>query len=183
MKKFIYSMVALAILGVNFSASAENPPAQTLTVVNKVAQATRVGVIDMRQVMERSVQIAQIREKLQKDFKPKQDKVIAAQNALKADSDRLRRDNAIMNNSDRQQLEQKLINGQQELQRMQTGFQQELMAAQNKELKGFLDSVKNVVDKIAKNENLSVVITKDTVAYVTPNLDITNKVIQQIPHK
>jgi outer membrane protein len=142
-----------------------------------------VGVLDMRQVMEKSTQIAQIRQKLQKDFQPKQQKVVAAQSSLKSDAERLRRDNAIMNNNDRKQLEQKILTGQQNLQKMQASFQQELMAEQNKALKGFLDTVKVVIEKIAKTENLSLVITKDTVAYVTPTLDITNKVVQQLPHK
>lgn len=184
MKQFVYGLVALAIFGTSFSVSATTAAVpQSVTVTNNTASATRVGVLDMRQVMEKSVQIAQIREKLTKDFKPKQDKLITAQNALKADGEKLRRDNAIMNNDDRKQLEQKILTGQQDLQRMQASFQQELMAAQNKELKVFLDNVKNIVEKIAKTENLSLVITKDTVAYVAANLDITNKVIQQLPHK
>jgi outer membrane protein len=182
MNKIVSGLIALAIFGVSLSAVAAvtvAAPAQNAAA----ASANRVGVLDMRQVMEKSVQIAQIREKLQKDFQPKQAKVVAAQTSLKNDAERLRRDNAIMNNNDRKALEQKLISGQQDLQRMQASFQQELMAEQNKQLKGFLDNVKNIVEKIAKTDNLSVVITKDTVAYVIPNLDITNKVIQQLPHK
>ena len=77
----------------------------------------------MRQVMERSTQIAQIREKLQREFKPKQDKLVALQTTFKNDADRLRRDNAIMNNNDRKQLEQKILTEQQDLQRMQANFQ------------------------------------------------------------
>ncbi|MBA2653864.1 MAG: OmpH family outer membrane protein [Gammaproteobacteria bacterium] len=183
MKKLSYLVASLALITASFSAFAAVTPQNSVAVTNASAPASKVGVLDMRQVMEKSVQIAQIREKLQKDFKPKQDKLLSAQNTLKSDSERLRRDNAIMNNNDRKQLEQKLITGQQELQRMQANFQQELMAAQNKELKGFLDNVKNIVEKTAKNENLSLVITKDTVAFVNPDLDITNKVIQQLPHK
>ncbi len=162
--------------------AANDSKAASVTPANPAA-ANRIGVLDMRQVMEKSVQIAQIREKLQRDFKPKQEKIVAAQNVLKADSDRLRRDNAIMNNNDRKQLEQKIITEQQELQRLQTTFQTEVVASQNKELKGFLENVKNAVEKIAKDENLELVITKDTVAYLKPNSDITNKVIQQLPHK
>lgn len=187
MKKLILGLIAVASFSASFSSFAANTttntPASAITVANNTAANTRVGVLDMRQVMEKSVQIAQIREKLQKEFKPKQDKLVAAQNSLKSDSERLRRDNAIMNNNDRKQLEQKLISGQQELQRMQTNFQQELMSAQNKELKVFLDNVKTIVENIANTEKLGLVITKDTVAYVRTNLDITNKVIQQLPHK
>lgn len=178
MKKFVYGVVAFAIVSMSSVATAALNQTQP-----SATSATRVGVLDMRQVMEKSVQIAQIRDKLQKDFKPKQDKLISVQTSLKNDSDRLRRDNAIMNNNDRKQLEQKILNEQQDLQRMQSTFQQELMTAQNKELKGFLDNVKNIVEKIAKTDNLNVIITKDMVAYVNADLDITNKVIQQLPHK
>jgi outer membrane protein len=188
MKKIVSGLIALAIYGVSLSAFAGNTPAtapqNNLTVTNPSASASAtVGVLDMRQVMEKSVQFAQIREKIQKDFQPKQQKVVAAQKNFKDDSDRLNRDNAIMNNNDRKQLEQKILTEQQDVQHMQATFQQELMAEQNKELKGFLDSVKNVVEKIAKTDDLNLVITKDVVAYVKPKLDITNRVIQQLPHK
>lgn len=186
MKKIVYGMVAVALAAISINASATTPaPAQvTTTVAAPAANASsRVGVLDMRQVMEKSVQIARIRDTLQKEFKPKQDKLVAAQTTLKGDTERLRRDNAIMNNNDRKQLEQKILTEQQDLQKMQAGFQQELMTAQNKALKGFLDNVKVIIEKIAKNENLSLILTKDTVAYVNTNLDITNKVIQQLPKK
>jgi outer membrane protein len=179
MKKIASTIVALSLLGITGTAvCAVNP-----TPAPVVTPASRVGVLDMRQVMEKSVQIAQIRQKLQKDFQPKQQKVLAAQNTLKADAERLRRDNAIMNNNDRKQLEQKIMTEQQDLQRMQNTFQQELVAEQNKALKGFLETVRNIVEKVAKTDNLSLVITKDTVAYVNPNLDITTKVVNQLPHK
>lgn len=187
MNKLMSGFIALAISVVTSSAFAAPTTAPSaapnLAVANPAANATRVGVLDMRQVMEKSTQIAQIREKLQKEFQPKQQKLVAAQTNLKNDAERLRRDNAIMSNQDRKQLEQKIVTGQQDLQRMQTTFNNELMAEQNKALKGFLENVKNIVDKIAKSDNLSLVITKDTVAYVNPSLDITNKVIQQLPHK
>lgn len=183
--KIVSGLIAAAIFGISFTALAATTPASPAqnVVVTSAATGNRIGVLDMRQVMEKSVQIAQIRQKLQKDFQPKQQKLVAAQTALKNDADKLRRDNAIMNNNDRKQLEQKILTEQQDLQRMQQTFQQELMAEQNKQLKVFLDNVKVIVEKIAKTDNLNVVITKDTVAFVTPNLDITNKVIQQLPHK
>lgn len=187
MNKFVTGIIALVLTGVTYSViAAPTAPASTaqpVVVNNGAGASSRIGVLDMRQVMEKSVQIAQIRDKLQKDFQPKQQKLVAAQTTLKNDSERLRRDNAIMNNNDRKQLEQKILTEQQDMQRMQAGFQQELMAEQNKALKGFLDTVKGIVEKIARTDNLGLVITKDTVAYVTPNLDITNKVIQQLPHK
>ncbi len=187
MKKIVSGFIALAIYAMSISTMAANTLTtasnQNLAVANPQGSATRTGVLDMRQVMERSIQIAQIREKLQKDFQPKQQKVVAAQNNLKNDADKLRRDTAIMSNTDRKQLEQRILTEQQELQQMQVTFQQELMIRQNEALKGFLDNVKNIVKKIAETDNLNLVITKDIVAYVNPNLDITNRVIQQLPHK
>lgn len=184
MKKIMYRIIAVAIYGLSLSVFAANVPNTAVDNQASVAvNAFKVGVIDMRQVMEKSTQIAQIRESLRKEFLPKQQKLLSGQTTLKNDAERLRRDNAIMNNNDRKQLEQKILTEQQDLQRMQQGFQQELVTAQNKALKGFLENVKNVVEKVAKAENISLVITKDTVAYVKANLDITNKVIEELPHK
>ncbi len=178
-KKLFNCLAALAVFGVCISAEAG---LQTTTSAPGVA-AGKIGVLDMRQVMKSSTQIVQIREKLQKEFKPKQEKLMAAQNTLKSDAERLRRDNAIMNNNDRKQLEQKIIAEQQDLQKMQAGFQQEVMVAENTALKGFLEEVEGIVKGIAIKKQISLVITKDPVAYVQPDLDITNEVIQKLPHK
>lgn len=189
MKKIAFGIIAIAICVLKMStamAITATPTAngQTMNINNAQTTATtRVGVLDMRQIMERSTQFAQIRDRLQKSFQPKQQKLLATQNVLKLDADKLRRDNAIMSNNDRKQLEQKIIAGQQNLQRMQGAFQQEAMLEQNKALKAFLENIKTVVEKVAKAENLSLVITKDTVAYVSPTMEITDKVIQQIPHR
>lgn len=181
MKKFVYGLATL-VMGASFSAFAAVNPVPATAVVNPNAAPTRVGVLDMRQVMERSTQIAQIREKLQREFKPKQDKLVALQTTFKNDADRLRRDNAIMNNNDRKQLEQKILTEQQDLQRMQANFQKELVAEQNKVLGVFLENVKSVLAKVAESKNIGLIITKDTVAYER-GLDITNDVINQLPHK
>lgn len=167
MKKLVLTLLASAFAFVSFGAYAANAP---------------IGVIDMRLLMEKSPQIAQIRNNLRKEFDPRQKKLVAAQATLKNDADRLRRDNAIMNNNDRKQLEQKILAEQSDLQKTQMSFQQDLMNAQNKALKGFLDNVKGIVSKIAKDDNLTLVITKDTVAYEN-GLDITNKVLAQLPKK
>lgn len=181
MKSLIVGLVALAAYGVNLNAQAapSTPPLALTTTV----PVSNIGVLDMRQIMEKSTQFAQIRTGLIKEFQPKQQKLVAAQTTLKNDADKLRRDNAIMSNTDRKALEQKIVAEQQELQRMQTGFQQELMAKQNKALKGFLDNIKGVVEKVARAEHLNLVITQETVAYASPNMNITNKVLQQLPHK
>jgi outer membrane protein len=186
MKKFIYSMVLFALSASAFQVSAAtgtNTPNAGVAVANNNATGEKIGVLDMRQVTEHSVQMAQIRDKLQKEFRPKQEQLIATQTALKTDSERLNRDNAIMNSTDRKQLEQKIVSEEQNLQRMQQTFQQDLVTAQNRELKTFLENIKKVVDKIAQKDNFSLITTKDTVVYVKPGLDVTQKVIQAIPHK
>jgi outer membrane protein len=188
MKTVFCRIIILATCIGSFSALGATVPSHNTSAVlspNPTAalQSTRTGVLDMRQVMEKSTQIAQIREKLQKDFKPKQEKLLAAQSNLKNAKDRLLRDNTIMSNNDRTQLEQKITTEEKDLQQMQTNFQREIITEQNKMLKDFLDNVRMIVENVAKKDNLGLVITKDTVAYVKPDLDITSKIIQQLPHK
>jgi outer membrane protein len=181
MKKMVsYIVAGLLVCGASLSVSG----AENVTLPQTVNQNTmRIGILDMRQVMEKSPQVAKIRESLRKEFQPRQQKIMTGQNTLKDDTARLRRDNAIMNDSDRKQLEQKILTEQQDLQKMQATFQQDLMNAQNKAVKGFLETVKNVVEKVASADNLNLVFTKDTIAYVKPSLEITNKVVQQLPRE
>jgi outer membrane protein len=182
MKKIINGLMILVLGSVAVSALGAQPVPPPPAAPPANSAATRVGVLDMRQIMEKSSQIKQIQKKLQSQFLPDQNKLVEAQNALKNKSVRLRRDNASMKNNEREELEQSIMKDQQELQRMQGEFQQRLTTVQNKELKQFLDYLKGIIEKVASAENLSLVMTKDTVAYVKPNLDITNKVLLLLPH-
>jgi len=140
----------------------------------------KIGVIDMRVVMSKSPQVAALNAQLEKEFKPRESKIADAQRVLKADSDRLERDAAVMSDGDRAQLQDKIIADRANMQGMIAGFRQDLGAAQNKAGQEFLGKVSTVVNKIAKDGKYDLIMQGDHIPYFGPQLDITAQVLDAL---
>ena len=49
------------------------------------ADGTKIGVVDLQKIMQTSTQMKGIQEKLEKEFKPRRDKLVAMEDGLKKD--------------------------------------------------------------------------------------------------
>ncbi len=150
------------------------------TVASEPTQGIKIGVINIQDLLQKSPQMKTITADLKKQFGDRESKIMTAQNNFKKEADDYKRNSAVMADKDRKAAEQKLIVDQQNLQQMQMAFQQDFVAAQNKEINALLARVKSVVDKIAADGKYSLILTNSSVAYVDSQFDITNQVLQEL---
>jgi outer membrane protein len=73
------------------------------------AENAKIGVVDLQKIMQTSAQMKQIQAKLEKEFKPRRDKLVAMEEGLKKDMESFKRDSAIMSQSQRKDLEKKIV--------------------------------------------------------------------------
>lgn len=144
-----------------------------------VAQAAevRIAVVDMQQIMTKSKQAEKLRADLEKRFSPKKAELQKAADAFKADIEKLKRDEAVMSKADKEKLQKKITDEQQNLQQRQYALQQEAMTAQNEAVQSMIENVRNAVKKLAASEKYTMVLAKEAAIY-DDNLDITDKVIK-----
>ena len=167
MKKMVLCMVALISLTL-FAAT----PAW--------AEDTKIGVINMQELLQKLPQMKQIADTLKKQFDDRQKQLADSQERFKKDADKFRRDNAVMADKDKQAAEDKLFKQQQDLQKMQMDLQRDYMAAQNKEVDGLMNSVKTVVEKVATQGNFGLILINASVAYANKGMDVTSQILQQM---
>ena len=53
--------------------------------VSAFADGTKIGVVDLQKIMQTATQMKTIQEKLEKEFKPRRDKLVAMEDGLKKD--------------------------------------------------------------------------------------------------
>jgi len=147
------------------------------------AADVKVGVIDVRQILESSPQMKAIGNKIKKDFKAREDKIVSTQKALEKDVEKLRRDEAVMSKSDREKLEAKVIADKRQFKNMQEAFREDIMNAQNKAMQELLAKVDTVVQGIAKKENYDLILQREGVPFASKNVDISDQVIRQLNKK
>ena len=84
---------------------------------NAFSDGTKIGVVDLQKIMQTSTQMKGIQEKLEKEFKPRRDKLVAMEEGLKKDMEKFKRDTAIMSQTQRKDLEKQIVVMQQQFER------------------------------------------------------------------
>lgn len=140
----------------------------------------KIGIVDLQKIMQTSNQMKTIQQKLEKDFKPRRDKLVAMEEGLKQDMDKFKRDGSVMSESQKKDLEKKILTTQQTFEREGQQYQQELSAAHNEAMEDLYGKIRKAIAKVAETDKYEVVLQKDAAPFSSPNLEITDSVIKQI---
>ena len=150
-----------------------------LTTSNVLAQNVKVGFVNVAKVLDESPQAAQARERIEKEFAPRDRALLAQQKELRALEDQLVRDGAVMTEDQRSKLEQDIRSRRREMRRSQEEFREELNLRRNQELSKLQRRVIEVIQELAKAESYDLVVT-DGVVYAGERVDITAKVVGRL---
>lgn len=144
------------------------------------AEETRIGVLNMQDLLQKLPQMKKIGDDLKKQFGDKQKNLVSAQESFKKDADKFKRDSTVLSDKDKQAAEDKLFKQQQDLQTMQMELQRDYMAAQNKRVDGLMENIKGVVEEVATEQKLGLVLVNASVAYAKKEMDITTQVLAKM---
>lgn len=141
---------------------------------------TRIGVVDLRQALFSSNDAKSFSETLQKDFAGDEAKVREAQEEAKNLKDRLEKDGAMMNESERKELTAQFQSKVQEF----NSLKQRLDNAVAKRKQEFLDKARPLVNAAVKElmeeKQLDLVLPSEAVVYVKPELNLTSSLLEKL---
>jgi outer membrane protein len=165
-KKVVVGLTMAAALCVTAAASAQ--------------EKVRVGVIDVRKVLVESKHGQQSRAELEKMVKERRDKLGKEEAAIKAMHEKLEKDKLVLNEKQKEQKQKEIQDRVGTLKKMSQEAQQEVGKRDN-ELSAKASSVlREIVDSIAKQEKLTLVIDKNqsSILWVGEEVDITDRVLK-----
>ncbi|MFA5959919.1 MAG: OmpH family outer membrane protein [Tatlockia sp.] len=165
MKRVCGILVTLMLSVMSFSVCADN---------------AKLGIVDLQKIMQTSSQMKAIQQKLEKDFKPRRDKLVAMEEGLKQDMEKFKREGAVMSSAQKKDLEKKIFTVQQTFEREGQQYQQELSTAHNEAMEELYTKIRKAIAKVAEADSYDVVLQKDAAPYSSERFDITSKVIEQI---
>ena len=148
--------------------------------VNVFADGTKIGVVDLQKIMQTATQMKSIQEKLEKEFKPRRDKLVAMEDGLKKDMEQFKRDSAVLSQTQKKDLEKKIVATQQQFEREGQQYQQELSTAHNEAMEEFYNKIRAAIAKVAQSDKYDVVLQKDAAPFSVDALDVTAKVMKEI---
>lgn len=151
-----------------------------LSSTNALADGTKIGVVDLQKIMQTSVQMKAIQDKLEKEFKPRRDKLVSMEEELKKDMEKFKRDSSVLSQAKRKELERKIVTTQQQFEREGQQYQQELSTAHNEAMEDFYNKIRAAIAKVAESDKYDIVLQKDAAPFSADKLDVTARVMKEI---
>lgn len=144
------------------------------------AQELKIGVVDMRSIVNNIPQAKTMMEKLKSEFKAREEKIMTAEKLLKEKTDKFQRNSAVMSETEKNKLEKEVLAAQRDLQRMQGDFREDAALRQQEETKRIIDDIGEAIRKIANKEKYQLIIHSEVAPFVDKQLDITEKVMKMM---
>jgi len=152
--------------------------AAVLTAVAPSALAAeyKVGFVDVSRVLETAPQAEAARTRIEKEFAPKDRKLVKERKDLRKLEDKLIREGDVMSAEKRGKLQQDILVAKRELRRTQENFREDLNIRRNQELGKLQRRVIVAIQKLAKAEKYDLIVSNG-VLFASKAVDITEKVL------
>ncbi|MAA64467.1 MAG: hypothetical protein CL581_06790 [Alteromonadaceae bacterium] len=141
---------------------------------------TNIGVVDLRRALFSSDSAQVFSKKLQSEFSDDEAKVRDAQEEARKLKERLEKDGAMMNETERNELGSKFKEKVQEF----NYLKQRLDSSVNGRKQAFLEEARPKVDEavkaLLKEHDLDLVLPSEAVVYSKPDMDLTEELIKKL---
>lgn len=153
-------------------------------LVVSIAQAaeTKLGFVNVEQILKDAPQTAESGKKLEKEFSGRQKDLESMAKQIKDHETALDKDSLTMSETDRRNKERDLSNLKIEFQRKQRELREDVNLRKNEELSALQDRINKAVTSVAEVEGYDLVVYSG-VAYSSKKADITDKVLKALGKK
>ncbi len=147
-----------------------------------VAADTKLGFVNVEQILKEAPQTAESGKKLEKEFSGRQQELERMAKQIKETETSLDKDSLTMSETDRRNKERDLSNVKIEFQRKQRELREDVNLRKNEELGALQDRINKAVTSVSEAEGYDLVVYSG-VAYSSKKVDITDKVLKALGKK
>ena len=141
------------------------------------AQQLRVGYVDMKQVLDNAPQVLAGREKLDLEFRPRNETIEFQERQVQAMDDRLQMGD--LTEDARVRLDRELREMRRNVNRQKEDLRDELSFRRTEEVQKLEDQINLAVEEIARNNGYDLILSSPVV-YADPSLHITQLILDQL---
>ena len=151
------------------------------SIVNAQAQEARIGFVSTERIFREAAPAKVATAKIEQEFSKREKELQDLASRLKGSSDKLDKDAAVLSESDRARRQRELSDLDKDFQRKQREFREDLNQRRNEELATVLERTNKVIKQIAEAEKYDIVFQE--AVYISPRIDITDKVLKALNNK
>jgi outer membrane protein len=139
----------------------------------------KIGFVNVAKLLEKAPQAEKAKKDLEREFAPRDKKLVAEQKALKQMEEKLSKDAAVMSDEEKQKLDKEIINRKREAKRLQDEFREDFNLRRNEELTQLQKEIFEAIQSLAKEDKFDLLLT-DGVVYASEAVDVTGKVEKKL---
>jgi outer membrane protein len=139
----------------------------------------KIGFVNVARLLEKAPQAEKAKKELEREFAPRDKKLVAEQKEIKAMEEKLAKDAAIMSESERQKIDKEIISRKREAKRLQDEFREDFNLRRNEELTQLQKEIFEAIQSLAKDESFDLLLT-DGVVFASETVDVTGKVEKKL---
>lgn len=170
----ILPIAALLALAVPCSAPAQERAAP--------AAVARIAFVNAERILRDSAPALRAQKKLEAEFDKRRQDLARMQDQLKRGQDDLEKNQMTMSEAQRRAKEQDFAVLNREFQRKEREFREDVNQRMNEERGQIFDQANRVIRQIAEQEKYDIIF-QEMPAYVSPRIDITDKVMKALEGK
>jgi len=141
-------------------------------------ESAKVGYVNTERILRDAAPAKVAQQKLEQEFSKRDKELQELAARLRSMSERLERDAAVMNDSERGRRQREFSELDKDFQRKQREFREDLNQRRNEELAQVVEKANRVIRQIAEQEKYDVIL-QDAV-FASPRIDITEKVLRSL---
>jgi outer membrane protein len=144
-----------------------------------VQAATKVGFVNTVRLMEEAPQAKAAQSKIETEFAPREQELVALQKEIRNLEDKLSRDGAVMSEKDSSKLERDILAKRREMKRSQDEFRDDLNIRKNEVLSKLQRQMYEATVTLAKEQKFDIILGQGVV-YSNDSVDITDEVLEKL---
>lgn len=146
-----------------------------------VAQAAelKIGVVIAAKVMQDAPQAESARAKIEREFAPRDKKIVEMQRELQSMEEKIGRDAAVMSEEQRQRLERDILALKRDAKRAQEEFRDDLNIRRNEEFGKLQREILTVINALAEEEGYDLILSEGVI-FASGKVDLSQKVIDRL---
>lgn len=145
-----------------------------------IAADLKIGVVDMQAVVAKIPQDSLMDPQVTKELNERNDSLKALQKEMQDIREKAKRDEMTLTSAQKVELGRSLKAKEVEFNLKSTFLQEDAKLVNKKQQNEVFKIIRKAIDKVSAGEKLDLVLTRDAVAFVSPQVDITPKVIDAL---
>lgn len=152
-----------------------------MLVVMGATQAAdlKIGYVDTALVLREAPQAEMARKKLKDEFNPRDEKIVVMQNQLKQMTEQQDKDDKVMSNAARRDLERDILTLKRDIKRAKEEFTEDFNLRRNEELAKLQQLIHKTTVAVAKDKDFDIILS-DSVLYTSKRIDITDLILERL---